>query len=394
MKKAGEKNPVFVLDEVDKLTASFNGDPASALLEVLDPEQNHTFSDHYLEVPYDLSDVFFVATANSMNTIPPPLLDRMEMIPISSYTNKEKFHIGKDHLLPAVLDDHGLTSEQLTLTDDGLVKIIDEYTREAGVRGLKKQLSTLARAASEKIVTHKVEIPYVVDEDLVFELLGRNTIRHDEAREHSGPGVVTGMAWTPVGGEILFIEGTFMPGTGRLTLTGQLGDVMKESANIALSLVRSRWIKQNHPFQFGKSDIHVHVPSGATPKDGPSAGIAIFTALASLVSGKRVDSKTSMTGEVTLSGAVMPVGGIKEKVLAAHRAGIERIILPLDNKKDLEDIPQDAKDQLDFSFVENINEVLKLTMDMELPDPAILEPQEPHEFKEISDENNGDIRMQ
>ena len=367
MRKAGTKNPVFILDEVDKLSASYSGDPASALLEVLDPEQNSTFSDHYLEVPYDLSDVLFIATANSVASIPWPLLDRMETIEISGYTKNEKFAIARDHLIPNVLEEHGLDAEKLKIEDEALKVIIDRYTREAGVRGLKKQLARTARFVSEKIVSGKADLPYVVRVDMLKEVLGKELIRQEEARKENVPGVVTGLAWTPVGGDILFIEGTFMPGTGKLTLTGQLGDVMKESAKISLSLVRSRLANTANSFDFTSSDIHIHVPSGATPKDGPSAGVTLFTALTSLITGKVVDSKTAMTGEITLSGAVLPVGGIKEKILAAHRAGIKKVILPKENERDLEDVPEDVRNELKFVPVETIEEVLKEALDLELP---------------------------
>lgn len=367
MKKAGTKNPVFILDEVDKLSASYSGDPASALLEVLDPEQNSTFSDHYLEIPYDLSDVLFIATANSLASIPWPLLDRMETIEISGYTKNEKLAIAKDHLLPCILEDHGLDAEKLKIEDEALKVIIDKYTREAGVRGLKKQLAKTARFVSEKIVSGKVDLPYVVRVDMLKEILGKEIIRQEEARKENIPGVVTGLAWTPVGGDILFIEGTFMPGSGKLTLTGQLGDVMKESAKISLSLVRSRLANTANSFDFTSSDIHIHVPSGATPKDGPSAGITLFTALTSLITGRAVDPKLAMTGEITLSGAVLPVGGIKEKILAAHRAGIKKIILPKENERDLEDVPEDARNELKFVPVETIEEVLREALDINLP---------------------------
>jgi ATP-dependent Lon protease len=310
MKKAGTKNPVFILDEVDKLAVSYSGDPASALLEVLDPEQNSTFSDHYLEVPYDLSDVLFIATANSLATIPAPLLDRMELIEISGYTKNEKFAIAKDHLVPNTLAEHGLDSEKLRFEDEALTVIIDRYTREAGVRALKKQLARAARYVSAKIVSGDVDLPYVVTADLLPEILGKETVRQDVARKENPPGVVTGLAWTPVGGDILFIEGTFMPGKGKLTLTGQLGDVMKESAQISLSLIRSRFAAVAPGFDFFGSDIHIHVPAGATPKDGPSAGVTLFTALASLITGRTVDPTTAMTGEVTLSGSR---GGIRRR---------------------------------------------------------------------------------
>ncbi len=372
MKRAGAKNPVFVLDEIDKLAVSHMGDPASALLEVLDPEQNSTFSDHYLEVPYDLSDVLFVATANTLATIPAPLLDRTEVIEISGYTKNEKFAIAKDHLLPETLEEHGLDVKKLQIEDEVIDAIIDRYTREAGVRGLKKQLARIARFASAKVVSGSTDLPYVVTAGMLPEILGKEMIRPDVARKENPPGVVTGLAWTPVGGDILFIEGTFMPGKGKLTLTGQLGDVMKESAQISLSLIRSRLAATTPTrFDFFASDIHIHVPAGATPKDGPSAGVTLFTALASLVTGRAVDPTIAMTGEVTLSGAVLPVGGIKEKVLAAHRAGIRKVILPRENERDLDDIPEDARNELEFVTVSTIEDLLREALGIDLAGPVI-----------------------
>ncbi len=371
IRRAGTKNPVFVLDEIDKVGSSYLGDPASALLEVLDPEQNSTFSDHYLEVPYDLSDVFFITTANTLSTIPAPLLDRMEVIEISGYTKNEKFAIAKDHLLPETLAEHGLDEEQLQIDDGAIEAIIDRYTREAGVRGLKKQLARIARFVSTKIVSGTADLPIVVTADMLPEILGRETVRQDVARKENPPGVVTGLAWTPVGGDILFIEGTFMPGKGKLTLTGQLGDVMKESAQISLSLIRSRLAGMPSRFDFFSSDIHIHVPSGATPKDGPSAGVTIFTALASLVTGRAVDPTIAMTGEVTLSGAVLPVGGIKEKVLAAHRAGIKTVILPRENERDLEDVPEEVRRELAFVAVDTIDDVLREALGIDLAGPVL-----------------------
>jgi ATP-dependent Lon protease len=371
IKRAGTKNPVFILDEIDKLAYSNQGDPASALLEVLDPEQNNTFSDHYLEVPYDLSDVLFIATGNSLATIPAPLLDRMEHIEISGYTKNEKFAIAKDHLLPKTLEEHGLDADKLSIEDEALKIIIEKYTREAGVRWLKKQLDSIARFVSEKIVSGNADLPYVVKADMLNGILGKEVIRQEEARKEHIPGVVTGLAWTPVGGDILFVECTFMPGTGKLTLTGQLGDVMKESAKISLSLIRSRLAHTANSFDFIASDVHIHVPSGATPKDGPSAGVTLFTALTSLITGKTVDPKTAMTGEITLSGAVLPVGGIKEKILAAHRAGIKKVLLPKENERDLEDVPEDVRSELSFVTVETIEEVLKAALDIDLPRPVV-----------------------
>lgn len=369
MKRAGKRNPVFVLDEVDKLMASVSGDPAAALLEVLDPEQNNTFNDHYLDAPYDLSDVFFVATANDLRTIPGPLRDRMEIIQIGSYTAVEKFHIAAKHLFKQSLEDHGLTEEDIKISDNALRAIIDKYTREAGVRNLKRQLDKLVRVSSEKIVTGKVETPYRVRENMLSTLLGHEIARYDLVKEENIPGVVTGLAWTPVGGDILFIESAFIPGKGNLLVTGQLGDVMKESVRISLSLVKSRLHNFMTPADFAKLDLHVHVPAGATPKDGPSAGVTMLTAIASLVTNKAVDSKLAMTGEVSLRGAVLPVGGIKEKVIAAHRSGIKKILIPFDNKRDIEDVPSEVKNNLTFVFVKTIDEVLTQALGIELPEP-------------------------
>lgn len=373
MKRAGTRNPVFILDEVDKLMASVNGDPESALLEVLDPEQNNTFSDHYLDVPYDLSDVFFIATANSIRDISAPLRDRMEIIEIGSYTSHEKFRIGKDHLIAEVLEDNGLDETQLQIEDEALKAIIENYTREAGVRGLKRQLAKVARVASEKIVLEKVELPYVVKADMLYDLLGHELIQVNQVGKNNPPGVVTGLAWTPVGGDILFIEGAFMPGTGKLMLTGQLGDVMKESAKISQSLIRSRMAFSLKNMEFDKKDLHIHVPSGAIPKDGPSAGVTLLTTIASLVTGRAVDSELAMTGEISLRGAVLPVGGMKEKVLAAHRAGIKRVILPKENAKDLDEVPDDVKSELEFITVETVEDVIKETIGIELPKPVIMD---------------------
>jgi len=368
MKQAGTTNPVMVLDEVDKLLpGGFSGDPSSALLEVLDPEQNSTFTDHYLDLPYDLSDVFFLATANSLDTIPAPLLDRMEVIEISGYTADEKLHIARGHLLPDVLRDHGLTPEQLAVPDETLRAIIEDYTLESGVRGLKKQLAAIARSASEKVVAGGSELPVTVAPDDLEGLLGRRVSRHDRAQQDNPPGVVTGLAWTPVGGEILFIEATDMPGTGEITLTGQLGDVMKESARISLSLLKSRLPVSAADFK--TRDLHIHVPSGATPKDGPSAGIALLTALASLFTGRKVDPRLAMTGEITLRGAVLPIGGLREKLLGAQRAGITRVLIPKENETDLRDVPEDVRHALTIIPVETAEDVLREALGLSLPRP-------------------------
>lgn len=365
IKKSGVMNPVMVLDEVDKLMTGYNGDPASALLEVLDPEQNSTFTDHYLDLPYDLSNVFFIATANSLDSIPRPLLDRMEMIQLSSYTTSEKFQIGKSHLVSQALEEHGLTKDDVQISDEALKTIVSDYTMEAGVRGLRQQLDAIARTAAEKIVLGTAEKPYVVEADALEEILGRKFSRHDVAQKMNPPGVVTGLAWTPVGGEILFIEATQMPGNDQVILTGQLGDVMKESARISLSLLKSR-LPMN-AIQFKEKDLHIHVPSGAVPKDGPSAGITLFTALASLITGIKVNSELAMTGEITLRGAVLPIGGLKEKLLAAERAGIKKVLIPKDNVPDLKDVSEEVTSKIQIVPVETIEDVLKETLGIALP---------------------------
>ncbi|MBP3851829.1 MAG: endopeptidase La [Erysipelotrichaceae bacterium] len=365
IKQAGSKNPVMILDEVDKLTnGGFSGDPSSALLEVLDPEQNDSFTDHYLDLPYDLSEVFFIATANSLETIPGPLLDRMEIIQISGYTSEEKMHIAKDHLMENVLKEHGLSKDQLIISDEVLQYVIDNYTAEAGVRGLKKQLAAIARVAAARIVAGD-NTPFTPGIDELEDLLGRKITHHELAGKKNPIGVVTGLAWTPVGGEILFIETTDMPGSGDIILTGQLGDVMKESARISFSLLKSRL--PLNVMNFKEKDIHIHVPSGSIPKDGPSAGIALFTALASLCTGRPVDPKLAMTGEITLRGQVMPIGGLKEKLLGAARAGITKVLIPKENVQDLKEVPQSIKEQIEIIPVETVEEVLKETLDMELP---------------------------
>ncbi|MGZ3710316.1 MAG: endopeptidase La [Bdellovibrionota bacterium] len=359
IKRAGENNPVMMLDEIDKLGAGYQGDPAAALLEVLDPEQNSTFTDHYLDVPFDLSKVFFIATANTLETIPGPLLDRMEVIELGGYTTAEKFHIAQTHLIPKQLSEHGMDEGQLVIDDDTLKVVINEYTREAGVRNLQRKIATICRASTERVLATDAILPIHIRPEDLDEVLGPQRYTHEVAEQQVPPGVVTGLAWTPVGGEILFVESSLMPGSGRLILTGQLGEVMKESAQIALSLVRSRLPLAVGVGETDKRDVHVHVPAGAIPKDGPSAGVALTTALASLYLGKSVDPKTAMTGEVTLRGMVMPVGGIKEKVIAAHRAGITKILLARQNEKDLRDVPAEVKRDLQFTFVDTISDVFK-----------------------------------
>ena len=370
LKRTGVNNPVFMLDEIDKLGRGYGGDPAAALLEVLDPEQNSTFGDHYLDVPFDLSKVFFIATANNLESIPGPLLDRMEVIDLSGYTTAEKLHIAKNHLIPKQLTEHGMKPEQLRLADDALMRLITHHTREAGVRDLERKLSEVMRYMTEKVIDAD-GLPLTVELSDLEEAVGPERYVHEVAERVVPAGVVTGLAWTPVGGEILFIEASLMPGSGKLTLTGQLGDVMKESAQIALSLVRSNLPLYVPGFDYDKKDIHIHVPAGAIPKDGPSAGVAMLTTLASLFTGRRVSPVLAMTGEITLRGSVMPVGGIKEKVMAAHRAGIERIILPKRNQKDLRDVPDEVKDQLKFEFAETAEEVLKFALDLDVASPLM-----------------------
>ncbi|MCX6111154.1 MAG: endopeptidase La [Proteobacteria bacterium] len=368
LKRTGVNNPVFMLDEIDKLGRGYGGDPAAALLEVLDPEQNSAFGDHYLDVPFDLSKVFFIATANNLESIPGPLLDRMEVIDLSGYTTAEKLHIAKNHLIPKQLTEHGMKPEQLRLADDALMRLITHHTREAGVRDLERKLSEVMRYMTEKVIDAD-GLPLTVELSDLEEAVGPERYVHEVAERVVPAGVVTGLAWTPVGGEILFIEASLMPGSGKLTLTGQLGDVMKESAQIALSLVRSNLPSYVPGFDYDKKDIHIHVPAGAIPKDGPSAGVAMLTTLASLFTGRRVSPVLAMTGEITLRGSVMPVGGIKEKVMAAHRAGIERIILPKRNQKDLRDVPDEVKDKLKFEFAETAEEVLKFALDLDVVSP-------------------------
>ena len=360
IKRAGVNNPVFLLDEIDKMGRGWGGDPAGALLEVLDPEQNGTFTDHYVDTPFDLSKVFFIATANSLETIPPALLDRMEVIEVSGYTTPEKLHIAKSHLLPKQLTEHGLTPEQLSVSDEALVRIITAWTREAGVRDLQRKVSDLCRAVAVKVLEQSEAVR--IDTKDLEEVLGPERFTHEVAERIMPPGVATGLAWTPHGGEILFIESTMMPGSNQLTLTGQLGDVMKESARIALSVLRSQLPTMVPGFDYAQKDIHIHVPAGAIPKDGPSAGVTMLTSLASLFSGRRISPKLAMTGEITLRGAVTPVGGIKEKVLAAHRAGIEQIILCSKNAKDLRDVPEDVNAQIKFEFVDTVDDVLRIAL--------------------------------
>lgn len=354
IKKSGVSNPVMVLDEVDKLSTSFHGDPASALLEVLDPEQNHSFTDHYLNVPYDLSDVLFVCTANSAETIPGPLLNRMELIPFQGYSPLEKKEIAKRHLLPKALEAVGLTAEQLEIGDDILETLISDYTRESGVRGLKRCLDKLCRGAAVRFVRDKQTL--AVTKENLRELMDSHPLPHRAVRAHNTPGVVTGLAWTAVGGEILYIETMFTKGSGKIHVTGQLGSVMKESAELAVSKVKALFPEEAQ--RFSENDLHIHVPDGATPKDGPSAGITLTTALASLVTGKPVPATVGMTGEVSLQSEVKPIGGLPEKLMAAERAGVKTVFIPADNEQDLADVAPEVLEKLEVIPVREVSEVL------------------------------------
>ena len=362
MRTVGSKNPVFLLDEIDKMNADFRGDPSSALLEVLDPEQNNTFSDHYVEVAFDLSRVLWVVTANVMHNIPRPLLDRMEVIQIAGYTEEEKVQIAKRFLVPKQTKDHGLTAKQIAFSDETVQKVIQDYTREAGVRGLERNIAGLCRKVARKIVQNKRTVVKITTRNL-HAFLGTARYRHTQAERAQQVGVATGLAWTEVGGEVLAVEVSVMKGKGKLTLTGQLGEVMQESAQAGFSYIRTRARELQIDDDFyEKNDIHIHLPAGAIPKDGPSAGITMATALASAFTGKPVRNDLAMTGEITLRGRVLPVGGIKEKVLAAHRAGIRKIILPEENKRDLEEIPANVRRSMEFVTVEHMDEVLRTAL--------------------------------
>ena len=373
MKRSGASNPVMVLDEIDKLSSSFNGDPASALLEVLDPEQNNSFTDHYMNVPYDLSDVFFVCTANTLDTIPSPLLNRMEVIEFQGYTPSEKLEIAKRHLFPKALKNVGLAEGDVALTDDVLDTIISDYTREGGVRGLKKRLDTLCRIAAVKYIQEEETAASVpanaettaaaekhpviqVTRENLRDFLDMHALPHNKVKASAQPGVVTGLAWTQVGGEILYIDSLFTKGSGKTIITGQLGDVMKESSAIAQALVQSRFPEQAELFE--KNDLHIHVPDGSTPKDGPSAGITMTTAIASLVTGIPVPPNIAMTGEVSLEGVVSAIGGLPEKLMAAERAGVQKVFIPKENIDDLRDVAAEVRDRLEIIPVESIEEVL------------------------------------
>jgi len=365
MKKAGTASPVFVLDEVDKLGSDYRGDPSSALLEVLDPEQNGTFADHYLEIPYDLSNVVFVATANTGDTIPAPLRDRMEIIEIPGYTRSEKLAIAKRHLVPKQLAEHGMTAGQLQITDEALELVIEKYTREAGVRSLERKIAAIVRGVVIQVAEGSATGSTVVgSEDDVRAHLGPVKFTSEVAERTEDAGVATGLAWSPVGGSILFVEATKMPGKGKLQLTGQLGDVMKESAHAALSYVRANSDRYGLPRNFlDEIDLHVHFPAGGTPKDGPSAGVTLLSALVSLLTGIRVRHDVAMTGEITLRGRVLPIGGLKEKVLAAHRAGIKRVIVPERNRGDLDEVPEEIKNELEFVYVSRMEQVIEAALE-------------------------------
>lgn len=359
MKKVGVKNPVFLLDEIDKLNSDFRGDPASALLEVLDPEQNNTFTDHFLEVPFDLSKVMFITTANSVSTIPAPLLDRMELIQVSSYTEDEKFQIAKRYLVPKQIKEHGLLDYDVKISDNSIKETISSYTREAGVRRLERTIGSLCRKSAKRIVEEKVKSIRINTGNLKS-YLGAPKYQYDNINKKNEIGMVTGLAWTSVGGVTLNIEVNLMPGKGKVQLTGKLGDVMKESAMIGISYIRSKSEDYGIDPKFNEStDIHIHIPEGATPKDGPSAGITMITALVSAFTKIAVKSDVAMTGEVTLRGKVLPIGGLKEKTIAAHRAGIKKVLVPFENKKDMEEVPAKVKKELEFVFVENMDQVLE-----------------------------------
>jgi len=363
LRKAGSKNPVFMLDELDKIGADFRGDPASALLEVLDPEQNSSFTDHYLDQPFDLTKVMFIGTANCAEPIPHALHDRMEIIELPGYTETEKLNIAKKYLVPRQLKEHGLTKTKLTIKDDALKLIIKSYTREAGVRSLERNIAAICRSVATEIAKENKRRASIGKRNLK-DILGPEQFESELALRTGMPGVATGLAYTPVGGELLFIESASMPGKGDLRLTGQIGDVMKESAEAAFSLVKANAEKLNLDIdQFKKNDYHIHVPAGAIPKDGPSAGVAMFTSLISLLLGKPVRPDVAMTGEITLRGLVLPIGGLKEKILAAKQAGIKTVILPARNKKDIPEVPTEAKKGLKFHFVKNINEAIKIALD-------------------------------
>ncbi|HEX2015189.1 MAG TPA: endopeptidase La, partial [Solirubrobacteraceae bacterium] len=366
LRDAGSRNPLLMIDEIDKMGADYRGDPASAMLEVLDPEQNSTFRDHYLDVPFSLADVMFVTTANTLDTVPGPLRDRMEVINLAGYTEEEKLEIAKRYLVPRQIERNGLRRSWLTFSDSALKTIISDYTREAGVRNLEREIGTVARKIARQVAEGSGNRRFHISEKRARELLGKRRFHSEARRRTQEPGVATGLAWTPVGGDVLFIEATSMPGEGKLTITGQLGDVMKESAQAALSYVRAHagtLAPELAEDWFATHDLHVHVPAGATPKDGPSAGITMATALASLLTGRPVREEVAMTGEITLTGQVLPIGGLKEKALAAQRNGITTIIAPALNAADVEEIPAHLLAEVTFQFVEQIGQVLATALE-------------------------------
>jgi ATP-dependent Lon protease len=375
MKKAGTRNPIFLLDEVDKMAADFRGDPSAALLEVLDPEQNHAFLDHYLDVEYDLSDVMFIATANIMHTIPPALRDRMEVIRIAGYTLNEKLSIAQRYLVPKQIKQHGLQNEEIAFEDEAIVEIAERYTREAGVRNLEREIASICRKIARKVVAGEAEKPFVLTASRIVDLLGVPQYHPQREMERTPEvGVATGLAWTETGGEILTTEATRMPGRGKVTLTGQLGEVMQESAQAALSYIRTRAEEFGiDPGFYRKFDLHVHVPEGAIPKDGPSAGITMATAIASLLSGVPVRADVAMTGEITLRGKVLPIGGLKEKVLAAYRFGTKTIVLPRENERDLAEIPDDIRKAMTFHLVKDMDQVLEIALSGPIRAPQLPE---------------------
>ena len=388
LKRAESKNPVFMMDEIDKLGRDWRGDPTSALLEVLDPEQNHAFMDHYLDVPFDLSQVLFITTANVTDTIPPPLLDRMEVLELPGYTPDEKLAIARRHLLPKQIKEHGLEPGQVDLSDKMIQYVVDRYTREAGVRNLERNIAAICRGVAVMVVEGQWK-QRPIDEELVAQFLGPEQFQSEVVERTESPGIATGLAWTSTGGEILFVEASRMSGKGRLKLTGHLGDVMKESAQIALSYLQSKAAAFGISEKtFEAIDLHIHVPAGAIPKDGPSAGLTMFVALFSLMTGRRTRSDTAMTGEITLRGLVLPVGGIKNKVLAAQRGGVKRVVMPERNRKDLVEIPEQIRREMEFVFVRQMDECLQHVMDVPPGEPLF--PTAPIEFKTTPRSDDGD----
>ena len=376
--RPGANNPVLMIDEIDKMGADYRGDPASAMLEVLDPEQNNTFRDHYLDVDYDLSHVFFIATANVLHTIPPALQDRLEILHLSGYTEREKLEIAKRHLIQKQCENSGIDADAVKFTDDGILETIRHYTREAGVRNLEREIGSCLRKIARKYVVSDVKDDFrvVVDAEKVQELLGTIRFRKQDIARKSEIGLVNGLAWTEVGGDVLQVEATLVKGKGEVTLTGKLGEVMQESARAALTCVRTRAESLGiDPDDFSKKDLHIHVPEGAIPKDGPSAGITMATAMVSAMTSKRARHDVAMTGEITLRGKVLPIGGIKEKLLAAHRFGLKTLILSKENEKDLADIPEEVREDLTIHLVDTIDEVLKFALESEKAEDVLHTPQ-------------------